>query len=234
MKSVIDSELFPPFDGFPEEGLAFLRKLKKNNNREWFTAHKSDYEDFVRFPMQSLVSTLSVPMAGIAPEFDVNPRRSLFRIYRDTRFSNDKTPYKTHVAAVFHLRGRWQDSAGFYLEIEPSNLYLGGGIYMPDSDRLKKIRKAVVARQDEFLAIVTSATFKKRFGALQGEKLSRGPAGFPPDHPMIEWLKHKSFFTGVEWKPAECLTPKFIDKIVKVYADLLPLIRFLNSALWEK
>ncbi len=231
MKSVIDDELFPPFEGFPPEGLTFLRRLKRNNNREWFAAHKGEYEDFVRFPMQSLVSSLRAPMAAIIPELDVNPRRSIFRIYRDTRFSGDKTPYKTHIAAIFHLRGRWQDSAGYYVHIEPGGIYAGGGIYMPDSEKLKKIRKAIAGKPDEYLSIVTDKKFKSRFGSLEGERLSRGPAGYPADHPMVEWLKYKSFYAGVEMQDEECLKASFIDKVVAVYSDLIPLVRFMNGAL---
>ena len=99
---LLDQEMFPPFDGFPKEGIRFLKRLKKNNNREWFNNHKSEYEDFVKLPMQSFIASIAAPLAKIAPEIDVNPRRSMFRIYRDTRFSKNKTPYKTHAAAVFH------------------------------------------------------------------------------------------------------------------------------------
>jgi uncharacterized protein (TIGR02453 family) len=228
---LLDESIFPPFEGFPVEGIDFLKRLKKNNSREWFAKHKSEYEDFVKLPMQSLITSLKAPMAGLMPEIDVNPKRSMFRIYRDTRFSKNKTPYKTHVAAVFHLRGHWQDSAGYYVHIEPGNIYVGGGIYMPDSQQLKLIRHAIAERAEEFRLIVESKIFKKRFESLEGEKLQRAPLGYPLDHPMIDWLKYKSFYTGVEWNEKECHSPKFLDKVVEVYKDLLPLIRFLNEAL---
>jgi uncharacterized protein (TIGR02453 family) len=226
-----DIEIFPPFEGFPEAGLEFLKQLKKNNNRDWFTKHKSEYEEFVKFPTQCLIASLKAPMKKIAAEIDVNPKRNMFRIYRDTRFSKNKTPYKTHVAAVFHLKGHWQQSAGYYVQIEPGNIYVGGGIYMPDSNQLKLIRHAIDEQRKEFSSIVESKLFKKRFGSLEGDKLQRAPLGCPTDHPMIEWLKYKSFYTGVEWKENECYAPIFIDKIVNVYKELLPLIRFLNEAL---
>ncbi len=226
-----NAEIYPPFEGFPKEGIRFLGRLKKNNTREWFAAHKSEYEDYVKFPMQTLIAALREPMAAAMPEFDVNPARSMFRIYRDTRFSSDKTPYKTHVAAIFHLKGKWQESAGFYLHIEPTGIYLGGGVYMPDSDQLKKLRTAIAEHSREFLAIVRHKTFVSKFKGLEGERLQRGPAGFPPDHPMIEWLKHKSFYTGAEWKAEESYTEDFPVKVVRLYKDLLPLIRFLNRSL---
>jgi uncharacterized protein (TIGR02453 family) len=228
---VFDAEIFPPFQGFPREGLAFLKRLKRNNNREWFSKHKIEYEELVKLPMQSLIVSLSGPMSKLVPEIDVNPKRSMFRIYRDTRFSSDKTPYKTHVAAVFHLRGHWQDSAGYYLHIEPGGVYLGGGIYMPNGDQLKRIRRAIDERADQFRSIVESKKFVVRFGTLEGEKLQRGPAGFSPDHPMIEWLKYKSFYTGVDWNEEESYSARLVDKTIEVYRDLLPMIRFLNEAL---
>ncbi|MDI6767449.1 MAG: DUF2461 domain-containing protein [Bacteroidota bacterium] len=227
----LDIELFPPFTGFPEEGIQFLKRLMKNNNRIWFAKHKSEYEDFVKFPMQCLIASLKVPMSKLVPEIDVNPKRSMFRIFRDTRFSKDKTPYKTHVAAVFHLKGHWQQSAGFYIEISPEGIYVGGGIYLPDKEQLKKIRVAIAEQAKNFLTIIEDSKFIKRFGMIQGEKLQRIPLDFPRDHFMGEWLKYKSYYTGVELKEKECYSPEFVDKIVTIYKELLPLIRFLNQAL---
>jgi len=228
---VIDLLVLPPFVGFPREGIKFLRQLKKNNNRDWFANHKTEYEEFVKLPMQSLISTLQTPMMKLAPEFEFNPKRSMFRIHRDTRFSKDKTPYKTHVAAIFHPEGHWEESAGFYLHIEPEEVYLGGGIYMPDGVQLKKIRTAIANRSGEFLSIVQGRTFKNRFGKLEGSKLQRNPQGFFQDHPMIEWLKYKQFFAGVSWKTDECFSPKFVEKIIAVYRDLLPFVQFFNATL---
>ncbi|HEV8538030.1 MAG TPA: DUF2461 domain-containing protein [Bacteroidota bacterium] len=224
-------EPFPPFAGFPREGIAFLTALKKNNNREWFHRHKSEYEEYLKFPMQSFIASLTQPMANIAPEIHVDPLHAMFRIYRDTRFSKDKQPYKTHVAAVFHHRGHWEESAGYYVHIEPSSIYVGGGIYMPDSPQLKKLRHAIADRPKEFLSIVSDDAFVKQFKGFQGEKLQRIPLGFPKDHMMGEWLKYKSFYTGVEWKEDVCYTPRFVNKVMQVYKGLLPLIRFLNEAL---
>jgi len=230
-ETMLDEEIFPPFEGFPREGLKFLRQLKRNNNREWFARHKSEYEDFIKFPMQCFIAALRMPMEKVAPEIDVSVRRGIFRIYRDTRFSKDKTPYKTHVAAVFHPRGHWEESSGFYVHIEPGTVYVGGGIYMPNGQQLKKIRAAIVGQEKEFLSIVETKTFKKQFRKLEGEKLQRAPLGYPSNHPMIEWLKHKSFYTGVTWKEESCFSRGFIDHVVGVYREILPLVRFLNGAL---
>jgi len=226
-----DIEMYPPFDGFPKECVQFLKQLKKNNNREWFAKHKAEFEDFVKLPMQSFIASMRMPLAKLAPEIEADPKRSLFRIYRDTRFSKDKTPYKTHVSAIFHRKGHWEESAGYYVHVEPGTLYAGGGIYMPSSDQLKKIRAAIADNGNKFRSIVESKSFKKTFKKLEGEKLQRAPLGYPVDHPMIEWLKYKSFFTGVELEESRCHSPKFLDEVVEVYKDLLPLIRFLNDAL---
>jgi len=230
-RTQVELEVFPPFVGFPREGLKFLRDLKKNNNREWFTSHKTIYLESVKLPMQSLISALNSSMAKHAPEFEFNLRRSIFRINRDTRFSKNKSPYKTSIAAVFHPKGTWQESAGYYLHVEPPEIYVGGGIYMPDSSQLKKIRNGISEHGEEFLAIVTGKSFRKRFGELEGSKLSRNPIGFAKDHPMIEWLKYKQFYSGVTWKVEECTRPQFSDKIVDLYRELLPFVRFFNGVL---
>jgi uncharacterized protein (TIGR02453 family) len=228
-----DLEFYPPFDGFPLEGIKFLKQLKRNNDRDWFEKHKDDYETSVKLPMQSLIAALHPHFQRFAPEFDINPKRSIFRIYRDVRFSKDKTPYKTHVAAHFVLRGKPKgiEGSGYYLHIEPGEVFIGGGIYMPDNDQLKKIRKAIVDKPKQFLSIVQEPVFKKTFGALEGEKLQRPPKGYEPDHPMVEWLKHKQFFVGVEWPESRSLRQKFTADAATVFETATPLVRFLNEAM---
>ena len=227
-----DLEIFPPFEGFPREGIAFMKRLKRNNNRTWFEKHKNEYESFVKLPMQSLIAALQPHFQKFGPEFDVNPKRSLFRIYRDVRFSKDKTPYKTHAAAHFVLRGKPKgvEGSGYYLHIEPGEVYLGGGIYMPDGDQLKKIRRSIADHSDQFLGILHQTRFKKEFGKLEGEKLHRVPQGYEADHPMAEWLKQKQFFVWVEWPESKCMKKDFVDEVARVYEAAAPLIRFLNGA----
>jgi uncharacterized protein (TIGR02453 family) len=227
----LDEEFYPPFEGFPQEGVRFLKQLKRNNNREWFTRNKQRFEEDVKLPMFSLIAAMKGPLAAIMPEIEVHPKKNIFRIYRDTRFSKDKLPYKTHVAAVFHLRGHWEESAGFYLHIEPEAVYAGGGIYMPDGRQLKKLRRAIATGSEEFIGIVREKSFVKTFGGLEGNKLQRAPLGYPADHAMIEWLKYKQFFAGVEWKVEACFRENFPDAVAKLYAPLVPLLRFLNGAL---
>lgn len=228
-----DLEFYPPFEGFPREGVEFLKKLKRNNNRPWFEKHKQDYEALVKLPMQSLIAALHPHFERFAPEFDVNPKRALFRIYRDVRFSKDKTPYKTHVAAHFVLRGKPKgvEGSGYYLHIEPGEVFLGGGLYMPDGDQLKKIRRAIASRPDQFLSAMRHPKFKKMFGKLEGEKLQRVPQGYEPDHAMAEWLKYKQFFVGTELPEGKCLKEKFVPDVVEVFEAATPLVRFLNEAI---
>jgi uncharacterized protein (TIGR02453 family) len=228
-----DLDFFPPFDGFPREGIDFMRRLKRNNNRPWFEKHKQEYESLVKLPMQSLIVALQPHFEGFAPEFDINPKRSLFRIYRDVRFSKDKTPYKTHAAAHFVLRGKPKgvEGSGYYLHIEPGEVYVGTGIYMPDGDQLKKIRRAIADQSERFLSILHHPKFKKHFGNIRGDKLQRVPQGYQPDHPMAEWLKQKQFFVWVEWPESKCLKARFVIEVADIYEAATPLARFLNEAM---
>ncbi len=228
----IESDDYPPFDGFPAEGLRFLRRLKTNNNRPWFTAHKDEYEDLVKAPMQALIAALRPSFDRFAPEYDLNPKRAVFRIYRDTRFSKDKTPYKTHIAAHLVLRGGDKGIAGsgYYLEVEPGGCFVGAGIYIPDGEQIKKIRTALLTRGNEFLAAIRSRRFVKRFGTIDGERLKRPPRGVPAGHAMSEWLMLKQFFAGVSLPVERCLRREFADEVAAICEDATPLVRFLNRA----
>ncbi len=233
MKNPLDDiQIFPPFEGFPKEGISFLRKLQKNNNRQWFTKHKQEYEEFVKLPMQSLVSELKPTMHTFAPDFVIDPKRSLFRIYRDTRFSSNKLPYKTHVAAFFQPSQNWKDSAGFYLHIEPGEVYLGGGMYMPSNEDLQKIRNAIANFPEKFLSIICSKDFKKYFGTIEGEKLQRVPKNFSPEHKMAEWLKMKQFFISHTTAEDECYKNSFVKQVSDVFKKTMPLVSFLNEAIY--
>lgn len=232
MKNPLDEiQIFPPFEGFPKEGIAFLKQLKKNNNREWFAKHKSEYEDFVKLPMQSIVAELNPLMKSFASDFVIDPKRSLFRIYRDTRFSKNKAPYKTHVAAIFQPTKNWKDSAGLYLHIEPGEVYLGGGMYMPSSDALKKIRYAIASNSKRFLSIIEVKDFKKYFKTVDGDKLKRVPQGFAPEHEVAEWLKMKQFFISYTMGEGECYKNNFPAKVANIFEAMMPLVIFINEAI---
>ncbi|MBW7887551.1 MAG: DUF2461 domain-containing protein [Bacteroidetes bacterium] len=229
----LDEQIFPPFNGFPNEGIKFLERLKKNNNREWYAKHKQEYEELLKFPMQCFVNSLKPFFSEFAPQYDVHPKHSVFRIYRDVRFSKNKAPYKTHIAAHFVMRGNPKGflGSGYYMSIEPGEVFLGGGIYMPESGQLKKIRKAIDSRSKEFLEILTKKSFKKMFGAIEGKTLQRIPQGFTSDHPLAEYLKLKQFFVGVELPETACFKKNFLNKAEEVFREMSPFINFLNEAL---
>ena len=220
------------FAGFPPETLKFLRQLKRNNNREWFLAHKDIYEEKVKAPLIDLVLALGGAMQSFAPELAVDPKRSIYRIYRDIRFSSDKRPYKTHMAALFAPRGiPKHGGASLYFHIEPSELIVAGGVYMPDAAALRAIRQHIAEHWDTLRGIMNQKTFKKLFGKLEGECLVRPPLGFPADHPAIDLLRHKQFYVGVTEAPKLAEGPKLFPRLLTLFAAMIPLIRFLNAPL---
>lgn len=230
---IFDLDLFPPFVGFPHKGITFLKQLRRYNRRDWFEHHKNEYEEFVKLPMQSLIVALQPHFHEFAPEFEVNPKRSIFRIYRDVRFSKDKRPYKTHVAAHFVLRGKPKgtEGSGYYLHIEPGEVFMGAGIYMPDSDQLRKIRNHIAAKSEEFLSLVENPHMRKMFGKPEGDRLQRVPKGYDPDHPMADWLRLKQFFVGKSFAESLCFKRSFVDSAAKAFEKATPLVRFLNEAI---
>ena len=163
---------------FTRKTLSFLRALKRNNDRDWFRARKNDYEAHVRGPMIDVLAQLAADFRTFAPELIAEPRVSLFRIYRDTRFSSDKTPLKTHAGAHFPSRRFPKGAgAGLYFEVAPQWVWIGGGIYMPSPDELRLIRHRIAADPKRLRSIVAARRFKQHFGALQGERLARPPRG---------------------------------------------------------
>src|SRR5437870_10536535 len=177
---------------FSTATLTFLRGLKRHNDRAWFEGHRAEYEAVVQQPMRHLIEEMDVRLARLAPEIVGDPKRSLFRIYRDIRFSADKSPYKTHAACWFYHRdgsravGREAagGGAGFYFQIAPGDSFLGGGVWMPPKEALGKIRDAIAERPRAFETIATDRRLKRRFGGLDDEaKLKRVPRGYLPDHP---------------------------------------------------
>ena len=228
-----DEDIFPPFEGFPRSGVAFLKKLKKNNNRPWFHKHKEEYEQTVRFPMQCLIATLADRLRDEIPEMDFNPKRSIFRIHRDVRFSKYKAPYKTNIAASFQPRGTGKgiEQPGLYVGIEPGEIFVGGGLYMPSGDQLKAIRFAILQQPESFLKVVEAPRFKKRFGTIMGERLQKAPLGISRDHPLIEYLKYKQWYVGVEWNDESiCFTKTFARTVADVFLDAMPFVRWLLHA----
>lgn len=218
------------FGGFPRDGLEFLQQLKKHNNRSWFQSHKEAYEQCVKQPMEELVVLIGEGLRRFAPEIVAEPKLSIYRIYRDTRFSRDKTPYKTHTAAVFPVRGLPKNSGpGLYFHVSPEEVLIGGGIYMPDAGLLRAVREQIATHPKQFLEIVAGRSFRKAFGELEGEQLQSMPKGFAADHPAARYLRYKQFLFGELHPPKLSLTPRLLPTILNCFEKGMPLIRFLKE-----
>jgi uncharacterized protein (TIGR02453 family) len=219
---------------FTTKSLSFLRALKRNNNREWFRERKADYERHVRGPMIDVVARLSTDFRAFAPELIADPKVSLFRIYRDTRFSSDKTPLKTAIAAHFPSRHfARNEGAGLYFEVAPAWVWIGGGMYMPSTSDLQAIRNQIAATHPRLHRLVTSPSFKKTVGELTGDRLTRVPNGYPKDHPAAHYLQFKQFIGGCEYDAAFATSPRFYSELRRVFKAVTPLVRFLNTAMLE-
>lgn len=219
---------------FTPETLEFLRQLKRNNDREWFKARKDRYEEHVRGPMVALIERLAIDFKRFAPEIVASPKTSLYRIYRDTRFSEDKTPLKVQVSASFRWRGLPKgEGAGLYLEVHPQWVWMGGGFWAPPMPQLVRIREHIATTYPDIDRIARARSFTRVFGSLEGEKMTRVPRGFAKDDPAAEYLKLRQFLGGREFPPKFATTREFYPALIETYKVLMPLIRFLNEPLSE-
>ena len=217
---------------FTRKTLAFLRALRRHNDREWFRARKGEYERHVRGPMIEVLERLAADVPRFAPDLVADPRVSLYRIYRDTRFSEDKSPLKTHVAA--HLpsrRFRRGEGAGLYLEVAPSWVWIGGGLYMPASSDLRVIRERIASKHRVLHRMVTTPAFRRAVGALEGDRLTRVPRGYAQDHPAAEYLRFKQFLAGRECSAELATSARFYPELLRIFKAVAPLVGFLNDAL---
>jgi uncharacterized protein (TIGR02453 family) len=207
--------------------------LKRNNDRAWFQANRDAYEAHVRAPMLTCIERLADDFPKFAPEVASDPKVSMFRPWRDTRFSEDKSPLKTHVAATFPYRalGR-MNGAGLYFEIAPRWVWIGGGVYAPDTAQLQALRDHIAAEHRTLDTIVKSAGFK-RLGGLQGDRLTRVPRGYAKDHPAAHYLQFKQFLGYREEAATFATRPDFYKQLVSTFKTLTPLVRFLNEPLLE-
>ena len=222
---------------FTAETLRFFKQLAAHNNKEWFEAHRDDYENNVREPMRDLVEELDVRFARFAPEIGGDPKRSMFRINRDIRFSKDKSPYKTNAGCWFHHRSASrkvgseaaEGSAGFYFHLQPGKSFIGAGVWMPPRPQLNKLRSAIAEKPEAFVRMVQS--LPKRFGGVSDEgALKRMPRGYSEDHPAAKWLKYQSFTTGRSLTDAQVTSTKLPALLEREYEAMLPLVRWVNGA----
>lgn len=221
-----------PSPRFSKDALSFLGRLKRNNRREWFNARKDEYDAVVRQPMLAVLEQLAVDMRAIAPELQVGPK-SMYRIYRDVRFSENKQPYKTHVAASFWHRTLGKGGgAGMYFHIEPDGVWIGGGMYAPETPQLHRVREHIAENVRQFRSIVESSRFRRTLdGGLEGEQLQRVPRGFSKDHEAADYLRYRQFLAGKEFPASFATGPKFYPGMLDVFRTIAPLIRFLNEPL---
>lgn len=216
---------------FTRKTLSFLRALKRNNDREWFKARKADYQAHVHEPMVALLARLAEDLRTFAPELLADPKVSLFRIYRDTRFSADKSPLKTNAAAHFPNRRLRKAGGGLYFEIAPQWVWIGGGIYMPETHELAAIRAHIANHHRKLQRVVEAKAFVAAVGPMHGAQLTRVPRGFDKDHPAAHYLRHRQFLAGREYRAEFAYDPKFYPELVKVFRHIAPMVRFLNEPL---
>ena len=220
------------FQGFSNEALKFLKALKRNNRREWFLPRKENYDQLLKFPFMALVKALGDECGKFAPELRFIPERAVLRVYRDTRFSNDKTPYKDFVAASIPFLGhkKKMHHIGTYLELEPDKFTIYVGLYQPESKVLRKIRETIARSPESFLEIIEDSKFKKHFGQLQGERLKTNPRGTSSDHPMMDYLRLKQFYVCKKFSIAATSRNDFPKLIAKELQITMPMLRWLNAA----
>ena len=223
------------FNGFKPEAIQFLRDLAEHNDRAWFQPRKAEYERLLKEPMEALVADLDLRFRERGIPLEGDPRHSIFRIYRDTRFSRDKSPYKTNIGASLPwVEGRTTDGAphgnGAYLHFQPGRSFAGGGMHMPDRPRLEAFRRAVVDEPDRVRAALEDPAFLATFGPVGShDTLKRVPPGYPADHPMAELLKGKDVTFGRTLTDEEFLSPALAETLVNDFATALPVFRFLAS-----
>ena len=223
------------FPGFPPEAMTFYRGLARHNTREWFQPRKTVYDEKVKAPMVELVTELNRAMMDFAPDYVTDAHKAIYRIYRDTRFSPDKTPYKTQIAASFSRRGMEKHgAAGYYFAISHKGVAVGGGIYMPPPETLLAVRTHIAERHAEFRRLAASSATKRLFGAVQGEQLSRVPKGFCADHPAANLLRFKQYLLFTTLDAALVTTPKLFVELEKRFRAMTPFLEFLNAPLVGK
>jgi uncharacterized protein (TIGR02453 family) len=225
----------------------FLRGLARNNRRDWFQARKPLYEQHVKAPCLRLIADLAEPLRAISPQLVADPRPvggSLFRIYRDTRFSTDKAPYKTHVGMTFFHAATKRGARGLagnaaigrldapvlYLHIAPNSCFTGGGIWHPQAPTLKRIRDFLVDNPRSWTKLTTSRAFRRHF-ALEGDSLSKPPRGYKADHALIEDLKRKDFVASADLSDADLLGPDLRKLLLQRFQLMHPLLEWLCMAL---
>ena len=220
------------FPGFSDEMVQFFQKLKRNNRREWFQPRKHLFNERVKEPMLQLIADINAELIKFAPAFVTDPKKALFRIYRDTRFSGDKTPYKTHIAASFSRRApEHLGHGGFYFSVSDSEFNVAGGIYHPSGETMLAVRTHIAKHHKELRKILADKRVHRLLGELQGAELTRAPKGFDPDHPAADLIKKKDWILDIYLDAGLATTPKLQGEILERFRAMTPFIEFLNRAI---
>lgn len=223
------------FKGLPKDFFAFFRELSQNNEKAWFEANKQRYRDVVVGSLCDFMEAMAPRVAKISKHIVVDPRPnggSMFRIYRDVRFSKDKRPYKEHAGVHFrHALGRDAHAPGFYIHFDPKEIFFGGGIWMAEPEALKKLRHAIADDPKAWKKVVEDKAFKAAFDGVEGEALVRPPKGFDPDHPFINDIKRKSFFAMHASTTKVAQSAALLDEVENALKAAKPLMKFLCEAL---
>lgn len=224
----------PKFTGFPPGTLRFLRELERNNDREWFAVNKPRYEALVREPALDFIATMGPKLLRISDHFVALPKKtggSLMRVYRDTRFGKDKTPYKTNIGIQFrHELGKDVHAPGYYLHIDNSGCFLAAGVWHPDSEALAKIRTRIAENPTAWRKAANGRAFGKCF-TLGGASLKRPPRGFSADAPNLEDLKRKDFIAATDFAAKTAESADFVQSVAAIYRKATPFMAFLCAAL---
>ena len=223
----------PAFAGFPDTTLLFLEELRANNNREWFEENKSRYEALVREPALDLITAMGPRLAKLSDQFVAVPKKvggSMMRVYKDTRFSRDKTPYKTNIGIQFrHALGKDVHAPGYYLHIDPTECFVGVGLWHPEAEPLAAIRRRIFEQPAAWKKVRDQASFAEQF-KLGGESLRRPPKGYDETTPGIEDIKRKDFIASCELSAADIHLNNFVDLVASRFRTATPFMRFLCQA----
>jgi uncharacterized protein (TIGR02453 family) len=218
------------FNGFPREALRFLSELERNNDRAWFQPRKADYEQYVRQPMFRLIESVNADLAKAAPDYRTEPAKAIYRIYRDTRFSANKTPYKTHIGALlWHKRLGKDGGAAIYFHLSTKEVLIAGGVYKPKPEVLLAIREHIASNHARLRAILKKKDLGQAMGELQGDILTRPPKGFQANHPAVDLLKRKDLLLEVILNPKIALKPEISRDLSRRILAMMPFVEFLNE-----
>ena len=223
------------FPGFSPAALTFLRNLKRNNRRDWFQPRKEQYETLIKQPMMELAGCLNEEFARFAPAYVTPPQNVVYRIYRDTRFSKDKTPYKTHISAIFPRQTAVKRSgAVFYFHFTEKDLLVFAGVWAPEREELLAYRGLIQESHEELEQILSEKKLRRLTGGLQGEQLSRTPKGFAVDHPAEPLLRHTQWYLETVLDIKLLTTPRLLPELARRFEAMAPFVEFMNRPFAQK